>query len=575
MKKLLSLLCLWSFSFACFAQVQPPQIGKSTGRWDGFGLESMKANKAGGLDYIEVTMNNVIKKDPATAHVRAEKLKQEIDEAGLKVWSVHLPYSRTMDISVLDDSLRVANVQHFKDMMRVAAVFGAKYYVLHPSSEPISPFEREERLQNSHESIGELARVARELGVTLCVENLPRTCLGRNAGEMKRLIEGYDDVALCFDTNHLLFQSHEDYLAEIPAGKIKTVHLSDYDFKDERHWIPGKGQIDCPKLWEGIRNNGYDGIMMFEVYGEPSELRNARGVFLGTVPADEAPVDSLPVANAEWETVELGRGAVSMYAQLPLFYSTQSISVIKYPARRFRTEILHRPGEQCGTVDRLAGDAGAKMAVNACYFNVKKLIPTVYFRVGDEVLGHTRPNEVFRVDGLVAFKDKKGRKIRIEYSDTTQYEAVAGKCHSVLASGPVLVKDREIVVPMLTGDSRDGANLAALTEENRTKVKHRTNYSSSDFFDKRHPRAAVGFDDKGYIYYVVIDGRFKGQADGASIYETAQICRWLGMTDAINLDGGGSSTIWSEETGIINYPYDNKVFDHNGARKVPNLIVAY
>ena len=91
----------------------------------------------------------------------------------------------------------------------------------------------------------------------------------------------------------------------------------------------------------------------------------------------------------------------------------------------------------------------------------------------------------------------------------------------------------------------------------------------------RHPRAAVGTDDEGNIYYVVIDGRFKGKGDGASIYETAYICKMLGMTEAINLDGGGSTTLWSEETGVINHPYDNKTWDHVGERAVPNLIVAY
>ncbi len=576
MKRVILFLSCFAISLACLAQEQLPAFGKSIGRWQNFGPESMKANKAGGMDYIEVTMNNVINKEPATAHVRAAELKAQIDEAGLKVWSVHMPYSRVWDISVLDDAKRKETLAFFKDMMKVASVFGAEYYVLHPSAEPISPFERPERLANSHESIGELAKTAKELGVTLCVENLPRTCLGRNGEEMMKLIDGYEDVGLCFDTNHLLFQEHADYLKAIAKGKIKTVHLSDYDFKDERHWVPGRGLVGWPEVWTGIRENGYEGIMMFETYGEPAELAAAREVLLGTREADERPLaDSLVIADAKWETVQLEKGAVAMYAQLPMFYSTQSISVIKYPAKKFRSEILHRPAEQQGTVDRLAAEAGASVAVNACYFNTRKLIPTVYFRVGDEVYSHTQPNEVFRVDGVVAFKDKRGRKIMIAPSDTTQYEQVAGHCHSVLASGPVLILDDEIVVPRLMGDSRDGANLAALAEENKAKVKVRTNYSSADFFDKRHPRAVIGFDDEGYIYYVVIDGRFKGQADGTSIYETAQICKWLGMTDAINLDGGGSSTIWSEQTGIINYPYDNKVFDHNGARKIPNLIVAY
>ena len=49
----------------------------------------------------------------------------------------------------------------------------------------------------------------------------------------------------------------------------------------------------------------------------------------------------------------------------------------------------------------------------------------------------------------------------------------------------------------------------------------------------------------------------------------------LGMKDAINLDGGGSTTLWTAKTGVINHPYDNKTFDHEGVRTVPNLIVVY
>ena len=166
-------------TFQMFAQV--PQIGKSMGRWTGFGLESMKANKEAGLDYIEVTMNNVIGKDTAGVWDRAAALKADIDSAGLKVWSVHMPYSRTLDISVIDDAKRAENVQYMKDMMRVAGIFHPQCIVLHPSSEPITPDEREQRLANSHASIGELAPVAKEIGAVLCIENLPRTCLALDA----------------------------------------------------------------------------------------------------------------------------------------------------------------------------------------------------------------------------------------------------------------------------------------------------------------------------------------------------------------------------------------------------------
>lgn len=575
MKRFILIIAL-VLSFTGIRAEEPP-MGKSMGRWTGFSLESMKQNKKGGLDYIEVTMNNVINKDPKGAPERARILMEEIQESGLQVWSVHMPYSRTLDISVLDDEKRAENVQYMKDMMRVAGIFKPHCIVLHPSSEPIYPDEREQRLANSHASIGELAPVAKEIGAILCVENLPRTCLGRNGEEMMRLIDGYDDVKLCFDTNHLLYQSHADYLKAIAKGKIGTVHLSDYDFLDERHLIPGNGLIDNNALWKGIKDNGYDGIMMLECYGEPAQLDTARRILQGELPQpDNSKNDSLAFMNASWEVTDLDKGAIAMYAQIPVFCSTQSICVVKYPAGKFRTEIIHRPGEMAGKPSEIGKEVGAAFAINAGFFHVKERIPSVYFTQDGEQLGYTHPTELYRVDALMGFKDSKGRKTMIEaVSDTLMYDDVSRRWHSAMASGPLLMLDGEIVVPRLTGDKSDGANVSAMQEEQKNGSKIRTHYSSVQFYDARHPRAVFGKDNDGNIYLVVIDGRFKGKADGTSIYETAYICKMLGMTDAINLDGGGSTTLWTEKTGVINHPYDNKKFDHEGERAVPNLIVVY
>ena len=50
--------------------------------------------------------------------------------------------------------------------------------------------------------------------------------------------------------------------------------------------------------------------------------------------------DSVAFVNADWKITELERGAEAMYASIPMFNSVQSICVIKYPARKFRTEII-------------------------------------------------------------------------------------------------------------------------------------------------------------------------------------------------------------------------------------------
>lgn len=221
--------------------------------------------KAAGVDYVEVVSNYFWRKAPENeCYTRAYRIKALLDEAGLKVWSCHLPFSRQMDISVLDEKLREENVEFMERMIRLVGIFHPQRLILHPSSEPIAEEQRETRLQNSANSIGRLALAAKEIGAVLCIENLPRTCLGRDSGEIMRLIGNYPEVMVCFDSNHLLKEQH-DHFFETVGSRIGTVHASDYDRVDERHWLPGKGIIDWPDFYRRLKASGYKGVFMHEV----------------------------------------------------------------------------------------------------------------------------------------------------------------------------------------------------------------------------------------------------------------------------------------------------------------------
>jgi len=217
-----------------------------------------------GIKYIEVAIN------PFSRNIPLDKtepmifaMKQSIDSSKIKVWSAHLPFSKTLDISVLSDSLRAKNVAYMLKIIQLCSIFRPKKLVLHPSSEPINDEEREQRLINSIKSIDTLRKAANKIGAQLCIENLPRTCLGRNSQEIKRLVKKFPDVAVCFDTNHLIGETQHHFIQSV-GNRIGTVHISDYDFVDERHWLPGKGQIKWGELYKDLIKSGYHGVLMFE-----------------------------------------------------------------------------------------------------------------------------------------------------------------------------------------------------------------------------------------------------------------------------------------------------------------------
>ncbi len=83
----------------------------------------------------------------------------------------------------------------------------------------------------------------------------------------------------------------------------------------------------------------------------------------------------------------------------------------------------------------------------------------------------------------------------------------------------------------------------------------------------RHPRTAMGYTRKGKLILLVIQGRFPGVAEGATLEEEAMLLKNLKCWEALNLDGGGSSCM------LINGKETIKPSDKEGQRAVPGVFI--
>ena len=90
---------------------------------------------------------------------------------------------------------------------------------------------------------------------------------------------------------------------------------------------------------------------------------------------------------------------------------------------------------------------------------------------------------------------------------------------------------------------------------------------SAGFAETRHPRTLIGTHADGSVWLITVDGRQPNLSVGMSLYELRELARRLGLTNALNLDGGGSTTMWVEGK-IANSPSDAA-----GPRKVSDALL--
>jgi exopolysaccharide biosynthesis protein len=209
--------------------------------------------------------------------------------------------------------------------------------------------------------------------------------------------------------------------------------------------------------------------------------------------------------------------------------------------------VFESDGTSAAVVSSLGAKSKALAAINASFFDRDKF-PTEFVKDEGKILCTRPPVAGTRSNGMFRIQDKKGRKVDIlTVEDSTSAFHAAKGWREAIVSGPVLMEDGEVV--------------------------DYTDMASKTFFYRRHPRTLMGYTADGWIYFIVVDGRFPQKAEGMSIFELQTLCKALGLHEAMNFDGGGSSTLWTKENGVVNHPCDNKTYDHAGERIVPNAII--
>lgn len=249
--------------------------------------------------------------------------------------------------------------------------------------------------------------------------------------------------------------------------------------------------------------------------------------------------------HLDWETERIDQGIYwKSYLGDELYNSEQSINVVETWLDSTTADLtIGFVQDTLALTSILAEQAGADIAINGSFFDTRAGGSVVFMRVNGEVIASGAPDrQLYTENGGVAW-NKPHEPVIIKRPVKGWAEA---PYENVLTSGPLLI----------LADSLQSFN-------------------SDAFNQNRHPRTAVAITDDNRFLLVTVDGRsFQGY--GMTIPELAELLDNLGAQFALNLDGGGSTTMWirgKSENNIVNYPSDNLEFNRGGERKVSNALL--
>lgn len=226
-------------------------------------------------------------------------------------------------------------------------------------------------------------------------------------------------------------------------------------------------------------------------------------------------------------------------------WGNQYIIIVKAKYSKFRLDLAFAKDSLIKT-SSFARQSNAVAAINGGFFDMKAGGSVSFLYSDGKVIHQNKPNLLpieneIGANALVIFENGRSE---ITSTQGTQRIPSINSVEDALVTGPLLIKNNQI-----------------------------NELQKRPFNDLKHPRSAICLNKKE-IWLVAVDGRHK-EAVGLNLNELSQFLLSCHCTNAINLDGGGSTSLFVHSkkiNGIVNHPSDNKKFDAEGERPVANIL---
>jgi len=240
--------------------------------WFGYRLHMAQRTlliKDAGFDVVSLWWGEEEKANTGSLH----DLPAIVRDRGLAIDYVHVPFEGCNNFWSDSESDRQNMLDKHLAWIDDCARHEIPKMVMHLTQGPNPPSPNESGLT----VIKQLVEAAEDRNVILAVENIQ--CVERLEFVFSRIDSPY--LAFCYDSSHdFLWSPQPCEILNKWAGRLVTVHFSDNDGQEDRHWLPGTGTVDWQNIGRSFPVETYTGPLLLELLPEQNGPKRSAEEFV-------------------------------------------------------------------------------------------------------------------------------------------------------------------------------------------------------------------------------------------------------------------------------------------------------
>ena len=207
----------------------------------------------------------------------AERLRREMESAGLSFADAHAPFGGILDLNCPDPDFRPQMLLRHNLALRIAASLGVDTITIHPGSDRFFPeIPLEQHWDRMRDALDQLIPEAENCGVTICIENTFSRAACPSTVVMLKNEYRTDTLGLCYDSGHANLLENgrfhpggrvweywnkvgvdepewDDRILEKMLPEMVNCHLHDNDGFDDLHNVPGDGNVNWNEVIPALK----------------------------------------------------------------------------------------------------------------------------------------------------------------------------------------------------------------------------------------------------------------------------------------------------------------------------------